>query len=974
MAYEASNHRGAGRGDRRGFENRPRRDFDNQGRREFRDRNDNRSSDRGKGEPSARSFTGRNERRNFESGRDERRFDRRDDRRRTDFSRRDGDSNVRRWDNGHRRDSYSEQRGDHRERMSARRAAQGDFAPRGDDRFGGRDYRAGRNNIRRNDRGGRRDDFARNGRDRFDGDRQPRERFTSDDNRRNRWDDSRPQRSFSRDSRGYRDTRDGRETRDNRRRFGHDQPDTRGDFRREGRRDDWRGGRRGFERNDRGSFDHRGHSRDTGDYRGERRFDRDRGRFDRDDRFSTDSRGRDVRDEFDAHFDDTQTIDGLVIPDGVEPTELDAAAYEALASLGGRNQNTVAKLLVMAGQLVDLDPERAYAYAQAATKRAGRLDVVREAAAITAYAAGHYTEALREVRAVRRMRGDLSLRAVEADCERGLGRPEKALEIVDSTAMEDLPLDEQVEMVLVAAGARADLEEFDAALLLIDDAIVAVAGRDDDELTWRLMSAKVDHLRALGRDEEADAVEQEMPEEPEDNDIVDVQMFADVDIDNLRSDLKGSDEPPIQRYDTLVLDLDGVCYMGSQPVEHAAEGVNAAVDAGMNQVYVTNNSSRTPAAVAEQLSALGLPADESCVMTSAMDATALMREHCDEGARVFVIGGEGLRQAVRDAGFEVVDSADDKPAAVVQGFDRSVDWAMLSEGAFAISAGAQFFSTNMDATLPVERGFALGNGALVRAVRHATSVKPIAAGKPMPGIFRRAIEMVGGEHAIAVGDRLETDIAGALSASVPSMHVLTGVHDARAVMLAPRGQRPQLVHRDMRGLCETHPRPRHHKDGTWTCGVSQVAKVTRGHLTLDGVELHDGMSVTLDSYRALIAAAWETIDRERGVECPKLTVVDNDDPTGIVETPEVEPVSDTEPMSESEASLDADRADAELDVDDTEVDGEGLGSIEFDDIDLDDDDLSGVDVDAVPEFLPGEEDLEQLLDETADLDSVEDEE
>ena len=85
----------------------------------------------------------------------------------------------------------------------------------------------------------------------------------------------------------------------------------------------------------------------------------------------------------------------------------------------------------MAGQLIDLDPELAYKHAKAAASRAGRVDVVREASALTAYAAGHYEEALREVRAMRRLRGDLSLRAIEADCERGLGRPERAIEIVD---------------------------------------------------------------------------------------------------------------------------------------------------------------------------------------------------------------------------------------------------------------------------------------------------------------------------------------------------------------------------------------------------------------------------------------------------------------------------------------------------------------------------------------------------------------
>ena len=121
---------------------------------------------------------------------------------------------------------------------------------------------------------------------------------------------------------------------------------------------------------------------------------------------------------------------------------------------------------------------------------------------------------------------------------------------------------------------------------------------------------------------------------------------------------------------------------------------------------------------------------------------------------------KGFATPSRKRGFVIVESADDKPAAVVQGFDKSVDWAMMSEGALAINAGAKFFATNLDASLPVERGFALGNGALVRAVRHATKTKPKASGKPFPGIFEHAIEMIGGNHAVAVGDRLDTDVAG----------------------------------------------------------------------------------------------------------------------------------------------------------------------------------------------------------------------
>ena len=173
------------------------------------------------------------------------------------------------------------------------------------------------------------------------------------------------------------------------------------------------------------------------------------------------------------------------------------------------------------------------------------------------------------------------------------------------------------------------------------------------------------------------------------------------------------------------------------------------------------------------------------VMTSAMDIAAIMAEELEEGAKVFVLGGAGLRLALEEQGFVLVDSADDEPAAVVQGLDKEVNWALLSEGAFAIERGAAFYASNLDATLPVERGQALGNGSLVRAIQHATRKRPTAGGKPEPGIYRRASELVGAKNPMAVGDRLETDIMGAVAAGVPAMHVLTGVHQARAVLRAP---------------------------------------------------------------------------------------------------------------------------------------------------------------------------------------------
>ena len=898
----------------------------------------------------------------------------------------------------------------------------GDDYNRGYEDRGGDRYQRGRDGYRgqggyqggqRQDRGYRRDDRDgyRSGGDR----RQRDDRFQRDGRGERRYDSADRGRGFRRDDRdgrgydrGRDDQRGQRQDRGYRRddwdgyRSGGDRRQRDDRFQRDGERQgggryqrDGRGERRydnadrgrGFRRDDR---DGRGYDRGRDDQRGPKRFDRDdrSGRGRRDDRGN---QGYPSTNEF------ASRDSGPAIPAGVSADELDPQALVALETLSGPNRDIVARHLVMAGQLIDLDPQEAYKHAQAAVARAGRVDVVREAAALTAYASGRYEEALREVRAVRRMRGDDSLRAVEADSERGLGHPEKAVEIVDAASTAGMELSEQVELVLVSSGARADLGQSDVGLVIVDDALARLGDGGDETLVRRLMEVKADRLRELGRDDEADETLAAMPEEVEAPDIVDVSLYQDADVDSKRSPLRGTEAPLADLYDVALLDLDGTAWAGDQTIDHAADAVLASRERGMKSAFVTNNAMRTPQQVADKLNAMGFDAVPDMVMTSAMDAAANMAEELEEGARVFMIGGEGLRQALAENGFTVVASADDEPVAVVQGLDKQVDWSTLSEGAFAIQRGAAYYATNLDATLPEERGQALGNGALVRAIQHATGKRPVAAGKPEASIYQRGARRVGGERPLAVGDRLETDIMGAVNARVPAMHVLTGVHGAQDVLRAPRGQRPSFLARDMRGLLEAHPGPKHHRDGTWTCGFSQVAKATRsGALTLDDIELVDGQAVTIDSYRALAAAAWEYADEVGEPRCPRITVVDNDDPTGVVTPPEPQedadagaagasasadapagPQEDTD-STDGASSQDADSAPAE------EAGGAPADSASGTGVAVDPDADAGAvaepeDVaaaadslpepaDQIPEFLPGEEELEALLAETSGMD------
>ncbi len=582
----------------------------------------------------------------------------------------------------------------------------------------------------------------------------------------------------------------------------------------------------------------------------------------------------------------SQDPDEPLIPAGVAADELDKAALRALSTLSGANQEIVARHLVTAGQLIDVEPELAYQHAQAAVRRAGRVDAVREAAALTAYASGRYEEALREVRAVRRMRGDDSLRAIEADSERGLGRPEKAVEITEAVDTSKLRLDEQVELVLVAAGARSDLGQIELALAIIEQAQAKLPVEADAMLVRRLGLMQADLLEQAGRLEDSKEVLATLPEEEEVMEIVDLDELMNADALKTRTDLRGTDEPLSKVFDGAMVDLDGVCYHGDQVYAPGPDALATASKNGMILGYVTNNASRSAQEVADKLDSMGYDVDSAEVTTSAMDLVVDIKQKLAPGSTILVVGAESLRELVAKAGFEVVTEAVPTVTAVVQGLATDIGWEQLSEAAYAINNGAEYFATNLDASMSTERGAALGNGALVAVVMRATGTRPTASGKPNAEIFTRTAERLGISRGLVVGDRLSTDIVGAIAARTAVMHVLTGVSTARDVVTADRGSRPSFLAIGIEGINEAHPRPTHHRDGTWTCGVSQPVKIDRrGNIFINEIPIVAGapaVTMNLDTYRALAAAAWDYNDDRKQVNCPELNIVPNDNSTGIV--------------------------------------------------------------------------------------------
>lgn len=324
--------------------------------------------------------------------------------------------------------------------------------------------------------------------------------------------------------------------------------------------------------------------------------------------------------------------------------------------------------------------------------------------------------------------------------------------------------------------------------------------------------------------------------------------------------LVGSAVAPADRFDLALVDLDGVAYKGHEPIDGAAPGLTAARERGMRLVFVTNNASREPESVADQLTDLGIPTHAAEVMTAAQAAAQLLRTRLAPGAKVLVVGGAGLVTAVRAAGYVVVDSADDEPEAVAQGFAPEVGWAQLAEAAYAVERGAWHVASNLDLSLPTARGFAPGNGSLVGAVRAATGVEPDSAGKPAPTMYRMAVERVGARETLVIGDRLDTDLAGARAGGYLGFHVLTGVSTARDDVLAAPGERPHLIGADLRALLVPHPEPLVGHDGWWTCrGAS--ARVVDGRLELGRRDdAGDDVEARVDLVRAACAAAWAWVD------------------------------------------------------------------------------------------------------------------
>src|SRR5260370_34869576 len=253
----------------------------------------------------------------------------------------------------------------------------------------------------------------------------------------------------------------------------------------------------------------------------------------------------------------------------------------------------------------------------------------------------------------------------------------------------------------------------------------------------------------------------------------------------------------------------------------------------MRLAFVTNNSSRTPSAIAAELASCGVAASAGDVVRAAQAEARLLAAGLRGGAAVLVVGGTGLRVALRERGLRPVTVAADRPAAVVQGYAPDTRYPLLAEVALAVRAGAWFVASNADSTTPTARGRQPGNGALSQVIVAATGQQPVIAGKPEPPLHAESVARTGAQRPLVVGDRLDTDIEGAVRVGADSLLVLTGVSRPVDAVLAPPHQRPTYLAVSLTGLLEPHPAVSMSRD-TFRCGAWAARWLAGGRLVLGG--------------------------------------------------------------------------------------------------------------------------------------------
>ena len=317
--------------------------------------------------------------------------------------------------------------------------------------------------------------------------------------------------------------------------------------------------------------------------------------------------------------------------------------------------------------------------------------------------------------------------------------------------------------------------------------------------------------------------------------------------------LGSSPEPLCAAYDLAMLDLDGVVYVGGEAVPGAPERIAAARAEGIRLAFITNNASRPPDLVAAHLSELGVPAEPQDVVTSAQAACRLVLDRWGPGARIGLLGGQGLEVALREAGLVPVGVDDPTAVALVSGYGPEVLWRDVMRAAVRIRDGLWWVASNTDYTIPTSYGVAPGHGMQVQSLTAFSGVRPVVAGKPARPLLDETVRRLGAGRPLMVGDRLDTDIEGASNIGIDSLLVLTGVTRLDELIAATEGERPTYLAAELDGLLVAHQAPVAEAGGYAAGGWH--ARVVEGRLAVSGAGASD------DWWRAVASAAWAYQDR-----------------------------------------------------------------------------------------------------------------
>lgn len=313
----------------------------------------------------------------------------------------------------------------------------------------------------------------------------------------------------------------------------------------------------------------------------------------------------------------------------------------------------------------------------------------------------------------------------------------------------------------------------------------------------------------------------------------------------------------IDAYDAALFDLDGVVYRYPVPVPSAPQTLAQLRARTKGVGFITNNAAREPEVICSDLERMGIAAAPQDVATSGQAVAALMASELAPGSAVLVVGSVSLAREIMAVGLRPVTRNGDHPAAIVQGYDPDLSWPLVSQACLALCDGVAWYASNLDMLRPTSEGLLPGAGAQVAALQACFPGRTVrVAGKPFPPLFTLMAGRLGATHAIAVGDRLDTDIQGATNAGMDSLFVLTGAHGKTELVAAVPEQRPTRLGYDLSDLLRPERRAvQMETSSAWRCGQVSATVGPDGVARLDG--RLDDLSQQVDALWALAHLCWD---------------------------------------------------------------------------------------------------------------------